>query len=84
MADADLPAPYAAPGWLPGGNLQTLYTSLCVRVPRMNYRRERIELADGDFLDFDWTPGVASPAATPTAARRRPRRSRSSRCPRTT
>lgn len=48
---------YAAPAWLPGGHLQTLYTSLFVRVPHVRYRRERLELPDGDFLDFDWADG---------------------------
>jgi len=51
------PPAYSAPAWLPGGHLQTLYTSLFVRVPRIRYRRERLELADGDFLDFDWADG---------------------------
>ena len=46
--------PYVAPAWLPGGHLQTIYTSLFIRVPAIDYRRERVELADGDFLDFDW------------------------------
>jgi predicted alpha/beta-fold hydrolase len=55
---ADTPAPYAAPAWLPGGHLQTIYTSLFIPVPRMEYRRERLELADGDFLDFDWVDGA--------------------------
>lgn len=45
---------YRAPAWLPGGHLQTLYSSLFIRVPRLACRRERLELADGDFLDFDW------------------------------
>lgn len=48
---------YAAPGWLPGGHLQTIYTSVFIRVPAVDYRRERLELADGDFLDFDWVDG---------------------------
>ena len=48
---------YRAPAWLPGGHLQTLYSSLLVRVPPVRYRRERIELPDGDFLDFDWADG---------------------------
>lgn len=52
------PAPYRAPAWLPGGDLQTIYTSLFIRVPQVDYRRERLELADGDFLDFDWIDGV--------------------------
>lgn len=50
---------YRAPGWLPGGHLQTLYPSLFLRVPPVAYRRERFELADGDFLDFDWVDGQA-------------------------
>jgi len=51
--------PYRAPAWLPGGHLQTIYTSLFIRVPPIDYRRERLELADGDFLDFDWVDGHA-------------------------
>ena len=34
--------------------MQTLYSSLFIRAPRLAYRRERLELEDGDFLDFDW------------------------------
>jgi predicted alpha/beta-fold hydrolase len=45
---------YRAPVWLPGGHLQTIYPSLLLRGARAAYRRERLELADGDFLDFDW------------------------------
>jgi predicted alpha/beta-fold hydrolase len=48
---------YRAPAWLPGGHLQTIYSSLCIRVAPVAYRRERLELADGDFLDFDWVDG---------------------------
>ena len=54
------PLPYRAPAWLPGGDLQTIYTSLFISVPRVEYRRERLELADGDFLDFDWLDGEPS------------------------
>src|SRR5512143_2965771 len=50
---------YRAPAWLPGGHLQTIYTSLFIHVPPVIYRRERLELADGDFLDFDWLEGMA-------------------------
>lgn len=45
---------YAAPGWLPGGHLQTIYTSLFLRGPDVIYRRERWEWPDGDFVDADW------------------------------
>jgi len=50
---------YRAPIWLPGGHLQTIYASLFIRVPPVAYRRERLELTDGDFLDFDWVDGTA-------------------------
>ena len=53
-------APYRAPAWLPGGHLQTIYTSLFISAPQVDYRRERLELADGDFLDFDWIDGAAN------------------------
>ena len=49
--------PYRAPWWLPGGHAQTLYAYFFIRAPRVFYRRERWELADGDFLDLDWLDG---------------------------
>lgn len=52
-------SPYKAPGWLPGGHLQTLYPTLFLRGAEPPYRRERWELADGDFLDVDWVDGDA-------------------------
>ena len=53
---------YRAPAWLPGGHLQTIYANLFLRVAPVTYRRERLELPDGDFLDFDW---VDARACTP-------------------
>ncbi len=50
--------PYQAPVWLPGGHVQTIYSNLLICVPRVEYRRERLELDDGDFLDFDWVDGA--------------------------
>ncbi len=50
--------PYRAPVWLPGGNLQTIYAHLFVPAPHADYRRDRVELGDGDFLDFDWVDGT--------------------------
>ena len=47
---------YSAPFWLPGGHLQTLYPYFFAPKPFVPYQRERLELADGDFLDLDWTP----------------------------
>lgn len=51
------PAHYSAPAWLPGGHLQTLYPVLFLRGSRPDYRRERWELDDGDFIDADWVDG---------------------------
>ena len=50
----DLP-PYRPPAWLRSGHLQTVWPSLFRRVDGVAYRRERLELADGDFLDLDWS-----------------------------
>lgn len=52
---ATLQASYRAPVWLPGGNLQTLYPALLARRPTVNYRRQRWDTPDGDFIDLDWT-----------------------------
>ena len=43
--------------WLPGPHVQTLWPVLARRVYRPQYRRERWELPDGDFLDLDLLPG---------------------------
>jgi len=41
---------YRAPAWLPGGNLQTIYAGLGARRPPVDYRRERWDTPDGDFI----------------------------------
>ncbi|MGB3542499.1 YheT family hydrolase [Rubrivirga sp.] len=46
--------PYRPPVWLRSGHVQTIYPTLFRRVPGVHYRRERIDLEDGDFLDLDW------------------------------
>jgi predicted alpha/beta-fold hydrolase len=50
---------YRPPRWLPGGHLQTIFPYFFRRVPLPEYRRERIETADGDFIDLDWIDGPA-------------------------
>ena len=45
---------YHPPLWLPGGHLQTIFSALLRRVPQLAVREERLELADGDFLDLSW------------------------------
>ena len=44
---------YRSPWWLPTGHLQTIYSQWMPR-PNIAYRRERLELEDGDFIDLDW------------------------------
>jgi len=40
--------------WLPGPHLQTLWNPFFRKAPRLERRRERLWLADGDFIDLDW------------------------------
>lgn len=61
MAMAQAAEPYQAPSWLPGGHLQTIWGVVAPR-PDVDYRRQRWELPDGDFLDLDW---IASPPDAP-------------------
>jgi hypothetical protein len=48
---------YAAPTWLPGGHLQTIYPATCIPKPKVAYRRERWRAPDGDFVDVDFVDG---------------------------
>jgi predicted alpha/beta-fold hydrolase len=41
--------------WLPNRHLQTLWPLLRRFKNKFPLRRERVELADGDFLDLDWS-----------------------------
>ena len=45
---------YRAPRWLPGGHLQTIYARSLARRYRVQYRRQRWETPDNDFIDLDW------------------------------
>ena len=45
---------YHPPFYLFNGHLQTIVPSLWRSVPDVAYRRERLELPDGDFLNLDW------------------------------
>jgi predicted alpha/beta-fold hydrolase len=55
-------APYRAPVWLHGGHAQTIWPSR-LRRPLPPLRRERVEIGDGDFWDFDWLAAPAVPRA---------------------
>jgi hypothetical protein len=47
--------------WLSNPHLQTIWGTLFRRQPRLELRTERLELADGDFVDLAWS-GPASGA----------------------
>ncbi len=68
MATMNTLPPYRAPAWLPGGNLQTLYPALLAPRPRVDYRRERWDTPDGDFIDLDWCGGHSIGSGQPLLA----------------
>jgi len=47
-------SPFRAAWWCRGPHQQTLWPYLFRQGPRPSYRRERVELPDGDFIDLDW------------------------------
>ena len=50
--------PYRAPAWLANAHAQTIWPrTLMGLLP--DYRRERWETPDGDFIDLDWVDGPA-------------------------
>jgi len=53
---------YAPARWLPGPHAMTLYGALSRPFERPRFRRERWELADGDFLDVDRLAGGSEAA----------------------
>ena len=63
---------YLAPWWLPGGNLQTIWSALYARPytgPAVAFRRERWITPDMDFIDVDTADAAATamdPAASPS------------------
>lgn len=54
---------YHPAAYLANGHLQTILPSTLRRVPGVHYRRERLELPDGDFVDLDWSAAGAGQAA---------------------
>ncbi|MBX3585894.1 MAG: alpha/beta fold hydrolase [Ramlibacter sp.] len=60
---------YVAPWWLPGGNLQTIWPALYARRvfgPHPQYRRERWDTPDGDFIDVDFLESPPAPQGAAT------------------
>lgn len=42
-------------------HVQTVLPNVLFRAPKVELRRERVELPDGDFIDVDWTTGTSGP-----------------------
>ncbi|MFY0686814.1 MAG: alpha/beta fold hydrolase [Cyclobacteriaceae bacterium] len=43
------------PFYMINGHLETVIPSMFFKIEGVTYRRERLELSDGDFLDLDWS-----------------------------
>lgn len=46
---------YRSPFLFRNRHVQTIYPALFRKIPGISYRRERITLSDGDFIDLDWS-----------------------------
>lgn len=51
-----LPSSYTSPPWFYfNGHVETIVPSIFRKVLGVNYRREKIDTPDGDFLNLDWS-----------------------------
>jgi hypothetical protein len=57
------PESFHPPFWLRNPHIQTLWPKLFRRRPSLPLRYERLELADGDFIDLAWVVGGSGPVA---------------------
>ncbi|ROO31419.1 hydrolase [Salinisphaera japonica] len=51
--------------WLANPHAQTVFAAKARPMPRLSPRAERLELADGDFLDLSWIERADTPAEAP-------------------
>ena len=54
MSSQNTQRPFTPPWWLKNRHLQTLWPTFFRKTPNPNYRREELNLPDGDFIDLDW------------------------------
>ncbi len=59
---------YNPPLWLPTSHAQTIVPALFARRPAVDYRRERWDTPDGDFIELDWLAYQSDAAAPPPDA----------------
>lgn len=59
---------YNPPRWLPTSHAQTIVPALFARRPSVDYRRERWDTPDGDFIELDWLAYPAGETAPPPDA----------------
>lgn len=59
-----LTSSYHAPRWLPGGHAQTIFPVFVPRRLTAWDKAERLELADGDFLELRWMSAKSKPQAS--------------------
>jgi len=57
---------YRAPWWLPGGHLQTIVPARVLPAPHVEYKRERWQTPDGDFIDVDFAAPEPGTSEAPT------------------
>jgi predicted alpha/beta-fold hydrolase len=56
-----LSALFIPPPWLRNPHIQTLWPKLFRKRPVLPLRHQRLELADGDFIDLAWADDVQGP-----------------------
>lgn len=66
VTEAKYDAPFKPAWWLRNSHSQTLYRKFSAISP-VEHRRQRLELADGDFIDLDWAVGAAEQQCTQQA-----------------
>ncbi|MFL6621944.1 MAG: hydrolase [Sulfurifustis sp.] len=54
-------SPFVPAWWCRNPHLQTILPNRLRTPPSLRWRRERIDLPDGDFVDLDWTPNSDGP-----------------------
>lgn len=50
-----VPSNYRPPFFFRNGHFSTIYSGVFRKIHGLSQKRERLELADGDFLDLDWS-----------------------------